>query len=64
MFKKYANTGYNLKSNTFDGVKSTSKKISITNLWSFRRDFLEGMINKRELTQLITMVNFKIMKKR
>ena len=46
LFKKYANSGYNIKMNTFDGQKSSSSKISITNLWTFRRDFLEGLISK------------------
>jgi hypothetical protein len=33
-------------------VKQTRKneKISMTSLWSFRRDFLEKVINKKELT--------------
>jgi len=30
-------------------------------LWAFRRDFLEKVINKKELTQMITLVNSDIM---
>jgi hypothetical protein len=46
IFKKYANSGSTIKRNTFDGVSGSSNKISLTSLWSFRRDFLDQLITK------------------
>ena len=49
LFRKYC--GYATKSarptvKSFENTKKINDLISISNLWSFRRDFLENIINK------------------
>ena len=57
LFKKYTNSGYGVKPQSFDKQNQLSNNITITSLWSFRRDFLENLISKYELSQLTTLVN-------
>jgi len=38
------------KKESFVKVTKKQEKISVTSLWAFRRDFLEKVINKKELT--------------
>jgi hypothetical protein len=50
LFKKYSTSGYGVKPQSFDKTKKNSNNITITSLWSFRRDFLENLIDKHELS--------------
>jgi len=57
LYKRYANTGYGSKAETFDSFKQKQSKMGISDLWRFRNDFLKDLVTKEELTALIRLVN-------
>ena len=61
IYKKYANSGYGRKADTFAAFQVNKMKINITDLWTIRRDYLSKMVSKEELTALIRLVNTVIL---
>ncbi len=63
LFKKYTSKGYRAAGvkSTFGGFKKKAKNISLSDLWTLRKDFgLKKFVSKEELNALVRQVNTEL----